>query len=171
KGNIVNFRNFSDDSEKAFDVFKSIEEGKISNDYQRFLHELYNSGFREFIFDNKNLERITKKYENYQTKFFPNSLEFKNFRLNLKEKFESIGLNLSEIQILHKFKTIQEEFTRYKIKKAGAKDDIVIIQIIESLDIIKKSISLFSSRMREWYGLHFPELTDKLIEDNIVLAK
>jgi nucleolar protein 56 len=25
--------------------------------------------------------------------------------------------------------------------------------------------------MREWYGLHFPELTDKLVEDNILIAK
>lgn len=170
-GNVINFRNFSDYPEKAVEFFKSIEEDKTSDDYRILLHEIYNSGFREFIFDNKNLERLTTKYENYQTKFLPNSLEFKNFRLNLKEKFASIGINLSEIQILRKFKTIQEELTRYKIKKAGAKDDILIVQIIESLDIIKKSISLFSSRMREWYGLHFPELTDKLIEDNIVLAK
>jgi nucleolar protein 56 len=170
-GNIVNFRNFSDNTEKAVEFFKLIEEGKINDDYQILLREIYSSGFREFIFDNKNLERITTRYENYQTKFLPNSLEFKNFRLNLKKKFESIGVDLSEIQILRKFKTIQEELTRYKIKKAGAKEDIIIIQVIESLDIIKKSISLFSSRMREWYGLHFPELTDKLIEDNIILAK
>ena len=33
----------------------------------------------------------------------------------------------------------------------------------EQLDILKKSISLFASRLKEWYGLHFPELTDKLI--------
>ncbi|MFW9951257.1 MAG: C/D box methylation guide ribonucleoprotein complex aNOP56 subunit, partial [Candidatus Thorarchaeota archaeon] len=45
------------------------------------------------------------------------------------------------------------------------------VQLIETLDILKKSISLFSSRMREWYGLHFPELTDKLVEDNILIAK
>ncbi|GAH01468.1 unnamed protein product, partial [marine sediment metagenome] len=25
--------------------------------------------------------------------------------------------------------------------------------------------------MREWYGLHFPELTDKLVEDNVLIAK
>jgi nucleolar protein 56 len=47
----------------------------------------------------------------------------------------------------------------------------MIIQIISILDVLKKSISLLSSHLREWYGLHFPELTDKVIDDNMLLAK
>jgi len=170
-GSIINFRNFNDDPQKAIKFYKSIEEGEMGNDYKIFLNEIYNSGFREFLFDNKKLETITVNYRKYQTKFLPKSPEFKNFRLSLRQQLKSIGFNLSEKEILQKFKHIQEELTRYKIKQVGARDDIIVIQIIESLDIIKKSISLFSSRMREWYGLHFPELTDKLVEDNIVLAK
>jgi len=170
-GTIVNFRNFNDKPQKAVEFFKSIEEGVLTDEYKFFLQEIHNSGFREFIFDNKKLEAITAKYRIYQTKFLPKSLEFKNFRLTLSEQFRSIGISLNEFHILQKYKDIQEELTKYKIKEAGARDDVIVIQIIESLDIIKKSISLLSSRMREWYGLHFPELTDKLIEDNIVLAK
>ncbi len=170
-GTIINFRNFNDDPQKAIEFFKSIEEGKVPDDYTKFLEEIHNSGFREFIFDNKKLEVITANIKNYQAKFLPKSLEFKSFRLSLDHRFKSIGINLSEREILQKFKSIQEELTKYEIKKVGTRDDVIVIQIIESLDIIKKSISLLSSRMREWYGLHFPELTDKLIEDNIVLAK
>jgi nucleolar protein 56 len=170
-GTIINFRIFNDEPQKAIEFFKSIEEGKMPDDYNKFLEEIHNSGFREFIFDNKKLEVITANIKNYQTKFLPKSLEFKSFRLSLDHRFKSIGINLSEREILQKFKSIQEELTKYEIKKVGTRDDIIVIQIIESLDIIKKSISLLSSRMREWYGLHFPELTDKLIEDNIVLAK
>lgn len=170
-GTIVNFRNFNEKPQKAVEFFKSIEEGKLTDEYKLFLQEIHNSGFREFIFDNKKLEVITAEHGIYQTKFLPKSLEFKNFRLNLSEQFRSIGISLNENQILQKYKSIQEELTRYKIKKVGARDDVIVIQIIESLDIIKKSISLLSSRMREWYGLHFPELTDKLVEDNVVLAK
>lgn len=170
-GTIINFRNFNDDPQKAIEFFKSIEEGEVPDDYTKFLEEIHNSGFREFIFDNKKLEVITANIKNYQAKFLPKSLEFKNFRLSLDHRFKSIGINLSEREILQKFKSIQEELTKYEIKKVGTRDDVIVIQIIESLDIIKKSISLLSSRMREWYGLHFPELTDKLIEDNIVLAK
>lgn len=170
-GSIINFRNFNEYPQKAVEFFKSIEEGNMDDDYAVFLQEMQNSGFREFIFDNKKLEEITTKNETSQTIFLPKSPEFRNFRLNLSEQFKSIGINLSEKQLLERYKFIQEELTRYKIKKVGAREDVIVIQIIESLDIIKKSISLFSSRMREWYGLHFPELTDKLVEDNIILAK
>ncbi|TFF85990.1 MAG: hypothetical protein EU517_01060, partial [Promethearchaeota archaeon] len=170
-GTIVNYRDFSKAPEKAFEFFKSIEEGKIVDDFKLFLHEIRNSGFREFVFDNKKLDDLTAGFRDYQTNFSPKSLEFKNFRLHLNDRFKSIGINFSEEEILHKYKHIQEMLTKYKIKKIGARDDIIVIQIIESLDIVKKSISLFSSRMREWYGLHFPELTDKLVEDNIAVAK
>jgi len=170
-GTIVNFRNYSDDPQKAVQFFKTIEEGRMAEEYKLFLQEIHNSGFREFIFDNKELETITARSENYRTKYLPKSLEFKNFRLNLNQQFKSIGINLSDEKFLQIYKLIQETLTRLKIKKIGARADVIVIQIIESLDIIKKSISLFSSRMREWYGLHFPELTDKLVEDNMVLAK
>ncbi len=170
-GNILNFRNFDDDIQKAVTFYKSIEQGKIVDEYIQFLEELHSSGFNEFIFDNKSLEVLTAKFTGYRTKFLSKSLEFKDFRFSLEKQLNAIGINLSEVEVLQKFKTIQEELTKFKITQIGEREDIIIIQIIESLDIIKKSISLFSSRMREWYGLHFPELTDKLIEDNIVLAK
>ena len=66
---------------------------------------------------------------------------------------------------------ISEELTRRKVSQASGHSDNVITQIITVLDVIKKSLSLFSSHLREWYGLHFPELTDKVIEDNITLAE
>ena len=72
---------------------------------------------------------------------------------------------------MEKYKKINEELIKKRISQAGGQDDIIIIQIIETLDILKKSISLFSTRLREWYGLHFPELTDKIIDDNIQMAR
>jgi nucleolar protein 56 len=170
-GTIINFRSFTNEMQKAVDFYEFLEQGKLIDDYIQFLEEIYNSGFKEFIFDNKKLEEITAREKKFQTIYQPKSLEFRSFRLNLKKKFESVGIQISDSEILRKFKNIQEELTKYEIKKVGGKDDVIVIQIIEALDIIKKSISLFSSRMREWYGLHFPELTDKLIEDNVILAK
>ena len=72
--------------------------------------------------------------------------------------------------ILLQYKKVSEELTRRKVSQASGRSDNVITQIITILDIIKKSLSLFSGHLREWYGLHFPELTDKMIEDNIILA-
>ncbi len=42
--------------------------------------------------------------------------------------------------------------------------DILIIQSINALDDLNISINALSVRLREWYGLHFPELSSEISE-------
>jgi len=46
----------------------------------------------------------------------------------------------------------------------------MIIQAIALLDQLDKDVNLFSMRVREWYGYHFPELA-RLVPDNYLYAK
>lgn len=170
-GNIVNFIDFDSDNQKIIEFYESLESKLTNQEYKNFLLELKNSGFDEFAFDNKKLEQLTFEELEYKTFLDPHSLEFKNFRLTLEDQLKKVGLFFSHDQILEKYKFINGQLIKRKVSKAGAQDDVIIIQLIETLDIIKKSISLFSNRLSEWYGLHFPELTDKIMEDNIQLAK
>ncbi len=169
-GNILNFIDFNQNNQKIIEFYESMDSNLIQKEYEDFLLDLKNSGFDEFVFDNKKLEHLTSEQLDYKTFFSPFSLEFKNFRFNLEIQLKKVGIYLSRDQILEIYKTINEQLIKKKVSEAGAQDDVIVIQIIETLDIIKKSISLFSNRLREWYGLHFPELTDKLIEDNIQLV-
>jgi nucleolar protein 56 len=43
--------------------------------------------------------------------------------------------------------------------------DLFVAQAISTLDDVDKILNLIASRIREWYGLHFPEL-EELIRDN-----
>jgi nucleolar protein 56 len=169
-GNILNFIDFNQNNQEIIEFYESMDSNLIQKEYEDFLLELKNSGFNEFVFDNKTLEHLTSAQLDYKTFLSPFSLEFKNFRFNLENQLKKLGIFLTRDQILEKYKIINEQIIKKKVSEAGAQDDVIIIQIIETLDIIKKSISLFSNRLREWYGLHFPELTDKLVEDNIQLA-
>jgi nucleolar protein 56 len=61
-----------------------------------------------------------------------------------------------------------------KVSEVSQSPDLHIIQAINSLDETDKIINAMSSRLREWYGLHFPEL-DNIIDSingysQIVLA-
>jgi len=170
-GNILNFIDFDDQKQKIIQFYDAIADGIIQSIYENFLLELKNSGFDEFIFDNKELQTLTSQILGYKTIFEGFSLELKNFRLNLEAQLKKIGINKSTEEILAQYKEISEVITKKKVSQASGHSDNMIIQIINTLDVIKKSISLFSSHLREWYGLHFPELTDKIVEDNILLAK
>ena len=169
-GNILNFIDFDGDNVKIIEFYNAIETNVILKIYENFLLELSKSGFNEFIFDNKKLELLTSTNLGYNTIFKNLSMELKNFRLTLEHQLKKIGIVKSQTEILRQYKEISEQLTKIKVSQAGGKADIIIIQIITTLDIIKKSLNLFSARLREWYGLHFPELTDKIIDDDIILA-
>ena len=51
-----------------------------------------------------------------------------------------------------------------KIREAAAHPDLQIVQSINSVDELDKISNLMAMRVREWYGLHFPEL-DALAPD------
>ncbi|MFX0044196.1 MAG: hypothetical protein ACFE8L_14880, partial [Candidatus Hodarchaeota archaeon] len=169
-GNILNFIDFNGDNAKIIEFYNAIENDVILKSYEDFLLELSNSGFNEFIFDNKKLELLTSTILGYNTIFKNLSIELKNFRLTLEHQLKKIGIDKTQNEILKQYKEISEQLTKTKVSQAGGKADIIIIQIIATLDIIKKSLNLFSARLREWYGLHFPELTDKIIDDDIMLV-
>ncbi len=170
-GNFLNFIDFLDDMEKSISFYNSLNSDSLSEEYSDFMAELSSSGFDDFVFDNKKLKEITKQKLGYNTSVEKFSLEFKNFRFNLSDQLKKIGITKTRNEILFFFKKVEEQLIKNKVSQFGSKGDVEVIQIIETLDILKKSISLFSSRMREWYGLYFPELTDKFIEENVLIAK
>ncbi len=57
-----------------------------------------------------------------------------------------------------------------RVKDASEKLDLHIIQSINALDELDKIINTVGARMREWYGLHFPEL-DNLVSSLVVYAE
>ncbi|UCC18800.1 MAG: C/D box methylation guide ribonucleoprotein complex aNOP56 subunit [Promethearchaeota archaeon] len=170
-GNILNFIDFDDDQEKIIEFYEAIDNNIIQKVFENLLLELENSGFNEFIFDNQELEALLSEQLGYKTHFESKSIELKNFRLNLEDHLKKIGINKTSEEILSQYKKISDTLTRRRVSTASGHSDNIITQIITVLDVIKKSISLFSSHLREWYGLHFPELTDKIIDDNMIVAK
>ena len=168
--NIINFINFEENVEDIIDFYKKIENDILIEKYKVFINQLSQSGYVDFFFDNEKLASLSSQL-GIQSTISKKNLDFKYFRLDLQNQLKKIGIYRDEKSILSVYKTVSEELTKTKVQTAGGKDELIIIQVIETLDIMKKSISLLSSRLREWYGLHFPELTDKLVEDNIILAK
>jgi nucleolar protein 56 len=57
-----------------------------------------------------------------------------------------------------------------QLRRASEKKDLLVIQSIESLDEINKTVNLLVSRLREWNGLTFPEL-NRQISDHEQLAR
>ena len=56
------------------------------------------------------------------------------------------------------------------IREASSRPDLHLVQAIQALDDTDKYLNITATRASEWYGLHFPELT-QMVQDNVGLCK
>src|SRR5918992_3391091 len=76
----------------------------------------------------------------------------------------------SETQAMQLLRNFAIELSSSKVKETSERLDLHIIQSINALDELDKIINTIGARMREWYGLHFPEL-DNLIQSLTAYAE
>lgn len=79
---------------------------------------------------------------------------------------QELGIPLKEVKTSMRQVNIQIS----SIKLRQMEDDQLVIQAVNSLDELQDSANLLNERLREWYGLYFPEL-DYLVEGNEVFTR
>ena len=81
------------------------------------------------------------------------------FRKNFRKIMRQLGY--SDEKLNSKLTEIGIQLAKQKIKQSVKKDKL-IIQAIAALDEIDKSLNIYIERIREWYGLHCPELEHEI---------
>ena len=62
------------------------------------------------------------------------------------------------------------ESARAGIAIAAARRDLSAVQAVRAMDDLDKTLNLLAGRVREWYGLHFPEM-DRIVERHDTYAR
>jgi len=75
---------------------------------------------------------------------------------------ETVGFAKDESDAMSKLREFAITLSSSKVSEVSESPDLHITQAINALDETDKIINTLSSLLREWYGLHFPEL------DNII---
>lgn len=122
------------------------------------------------------LNRIGKKCENIIIETSKGASHYNNLKNSDKFEFKSpnpggehLRDNLSQILVEVGFINSEEEFkarihdiyvevTLQQLRESSQAEDKLLIQAISSLDELDESIGKLAERIREWYGVHFPEL-------------
>ena len=86
---------------------------------------------------------------------------------NLFPLFVQSGFFNSEEEIRNFLQDFSIEYSKQQIRDVSGKEDLQIIEGINSLDEADKAINIFMARINEWYGLHFPELENLLKDTNV----
>jgi nucleolar protein 56 len=156
--------------QKAARILAQIEAGKMVDELETLVVELRKKGFDTFAFDNAALAKTIQQSLDIK---FEVSKPSKTGEA-LHSSIERLAIETGFVENTEKFRQwmheVTLEVTKLRVKKAVEKRDLIIAQAIQTLDDLDKTVNLLMSRIREWYGVHFPELA-RLVEKHEKYAR
>lgn len=160
-GKLVAYALFPRDPEG---IAKRLQESgtALIEEERNILRTLSRQGYKEVFLDRRvSFPGISCIYE-------PENLGKKT----LQENFRTLALELKWVSSQAELNKIMAEvnvlLTKEKLKIP--KKDRIIMQVIGVVDELDRTLNTFTERLREWYGLHFPEMVravpshDKFVE-------
>ena len=130
---------------------------------------LQKTGCDIFAFENAKVAGEAKRNLNIKTEVSKPS-EIEQLRTRLGQIAVETGFvkDVKELSLWNR--NVSMQLAKLKVKSAAEKRDLVLAQAIQTLDDLDRTVNLFMGRLREWYGVHFPEL-DRLVEKHETYAR
>lgn len=169
-GEIIDWEIFPKNAHEAARKLFDIEQGKIIPEIKNLIEKLKKKNYRSFFFENAEIVRAVKEELNVDAEVRSLIELTASFRENMCKVSVESGFVKTPSEIMHWIRDVTIELSRIKVKRATEKRDLLVIQAIESLDDLDRTLNLFMSRLREWYGIHFPEL-GRLVDKHETYAK
>ncbi len=138
------------------------ESGKLSDEVFSLVTLLKNAGYDTFVFENASLAEETQRKMNVKVEVAKGA-EAEDLRALMSQVAVESGFVKDEQELSLWNRNVSMELTKLRVKGAAEKRDLIVAQGIQTLDDLDRTVNLFMGRLREWYGVYFPEL-DRLIE-------
>jgi len=159
KNKIISFKPFPKDPEKIAEKLR-LSELEIIEEEKQVQNELWKEDYKEFVFSVRKPGVRHAEPGNKAEQFVRENLR----KLAMEKRFVKDQVEFN--QFLTK---VNLELTKVKIKKAIERDRLVI-QLNGTIEEIDKAVNILIERLREFYGLHFPEM-DRIILDHEKYAR
>jgi len=161
---------FPKDPQETAERLRKIEEGTVIEEIAVLVDKLRAKGYTHFVFENQEMARSAREKLNIEVTAERSSEAGKRLRENL-EKF-ALDLEFVEKpeQLRVQVHNVSIELAKMKVKKTVERRDLLVAQAVQTVDDLDKSLNIFMSRLREWFGLHYPEL-DRLLDKHETYAR
>ncbi|WEU39697.1 MAG: C/D box methylation guide ribonucleoprotein complex aNOP56 subunit [Candidatus Odinarchaeum yellowstonii] len=140
-----------------------LENGRKIIEAEEIISELTSNNYSTLICDTEHLYNFIKKIvvdKKLKITLEKNNSITRFFKADYDNILISYGGFKNKEEITELLNRVCLEYTSEKIKISSARRDMLVIQAIEALDDLDKNLNLNSSRLREWFSLHFPELNE-----------
>ncbi len=154
----------------AAQTLVKIEAGKMVDEVTELVNKLKEKGYDTFVFENANLAREVQEKFGVKVEVFKPSEAGEMLRSSMERFVVETGFLKDTEEFTLWTHNVTIEMAKLRVKGAVEKRDLIIAQAIQTLDDLDKAINLFMGRVREWYGIHFPEL-DRLLDKHETYAR
>jgi nucleolar protein 56 len=161
---------FPKDPLETAERLRKIEDGTVIDEIAVLVDKLRAKGYTHFVFENSEMARSAREKLNIEVAVESSSEAGKRLRENL-EKF-ALELDFVEKpeQLRVRVHNVSIELAKMKVKTTVERRDLLVAQAVQTVDDLDKSLNIFMSRLREWFGLHYPEL-DRLLDKHETYAR
>lgn len=84
------------------------------------------------------------------------------FKRQLDDIFVALKVERSEYDSL--LREVSLLLAKGELKEAMGRKDLLLMQAVEAIEDIDEALNLMMERLREWYSLHFPELSREVVD-------
>ncbi len=169
KNNLVEKALFPKKAQAAAKNLLKAETGKLSDQLTSLVSLLKNLEYETFVFENAILAEEAKRKLDVETAI-AKPAESNVLHSRMVQVAVEAGFAVDETELGAWNRNVSLELAKLRIKGAAEKRDLIVAQGIQTLDSLDQTVNLFMSRLREWYGVYFPEL-DRLIEKHETYAR
>ncbi len=163
---VIKKRLFPKKPKAAAKAFLKLEEGKISGEMATLISLTGEEGYDILVVENPRLAQEIRK----KVKIAVQTSEVAELDARAAEKAIETGFVKDAEEFSVWTRNFTMELTKLRIKSAVEQRDLIVAQSIQTLDDLDRTVNLMMGRLREWYGVHFPEL-DRLIEKHETYAR
>jgi nucleolar protein 56 len=160
KMNVVDYILFPKNPVDLAEKLHIMETGGVLDELIELVSRLKNKGFKYFVFERESSSRLIRERLNVDTVVESPSSLGRIVRRDLASKALELGFAKNRSEYLEVVQKTLDLLARRGIRERSSKGDMYIIQAVNALEELDKTINLFYGRLREWYGLYLSELGD-----------
>lgn len=132
--------------------------GELTAEVTEMIRRLLGKGYTRFVFSNRALAENARGKMGVEAEFLENPNACRYLRLNLERIALESGLVKEASQLYGMNREISLILARRDVGRALSEREAIIIKAIQTLEGLDRALNILSGKLREWYGLHFPEL-------------
>jgi len=179
KGKVIERALFSGNPRNAAIELKDVQEGSIAPSILEVISRAAGS-YSPIVFESNPLAKTAEEEAKISVTVKETQIP-EQFRsvLRSEEKNREVWLKQQSLEIpaaktaraYNEFaRRVTLELARAGIASAAARRDLSAVQAVRAMDDLDKTLNLLAGRVREWYGLHFPEM-DRIVERHDTYAR